>query len=382
MRHAFLTASACAVPLILAAAVTAQQQPPAQQQQPPAQQQQPPVQRQQPPTQQQPPPPAPITQTAPPPAPVLPTPPKVDPNAVAATVNGQPIMEMAVQRGLMSFPPDKHPVLRPDLVNFLIDNLLLDQYLTQQRVPVDPNASAAKLKQLYDDVAKQNMKPDEFMKRFMLSESELKMQIEAHLRWERFVESQANEKSLRDLFEGNRELFDGSTVRARHILLTPPAGDAKAFAESKIRLAGYKKQIEDTVVNGLAKEPPTADNLTRERARAKILEDSFTTIAAKESSCPSKQQGGDLGYFPRAGYMVEPFSRAAFQLRPYQMSDVVTTQFGHHLILVTDRKPGRDVKFEMVKDDVKEVFGDRLRDSLITQLRPASKIVVNAPPRQ
>ena len=52
--------------------------------------------------------------------------------------------------------------------------------------------------------------------------------------------------------------------------------------------------------------------------------------------------------------MVEPFAKAAFTLPPYKVSDVVTTQFGHHLILVTERKPGKAVKYEEIKEDVKE----------------------------
>ena len=54
--------------------------------------------------------------------------------------------------------------------------------------------------------------------------------------------------------------------------------------------------------------------------------------------------------------MVEPFARAAFALKPYTMSDVVQTQFGCHLILVTDRKAGQEVKFADVKDEVRETI--------------------------
>ena len=55
--------------------------------------------------------------------------------------------------------------------------------------------------------------------------------------------------------------------------------------------------------------------------------------------------------FQGVGFMVEPFSRPAFALKPFEMSAPVKTQFGYHLILVTDRKPGRDVKFEEVEGD-------------------------------
>ena len=107
-----------------------------------------------------------------------------------------------------------------------------------------------------------------------------------------------------------------------------------------------------------------------------MLNDAFATAAKKDSTCPSKDQGGDLGWFPRAGNMVEPFAKVAFALKPGMMSDVVPTQFGFHLILVTERKQGQPTKFEDVKEEVKEVFCGRLRDALAAQLRSSAQIVV------
>src|SRR5262249_53188587 len=150
----------------------------------------------------------------------------------------------------------------------------------------------------------------------------------------------------------------------------PSTDDPKAGEQAKIKLTGFKKQIEEEVAHGLSQLPAGADNLAREKARAKPTEDAFAPNARKESSCPSTPPGGDLGYFLRAGTMVEPFAQAAFALKPYQMSDPVQTHLGYHLILATDRKPGKDVKFEDVKGEVKEVFFDRLRDLMVSRLKP------------
>lgn len=64
---------------------------------------------------------------------------------------------------------------------------------------------------------------------------------------------------------------------------------------------------------------------------------SFEELAQEYSLCPSKAQGGDLGYFGR-GQMVKPFEDAAFMTEPGKVSDPVQTQFGWHLIKVTDKK--------------------------------------------
>ncbi len=64
---------------------------------------------------------------------------------------------------------------------------------------------------------------------------------------------------------------------------------------------------------------------------------SFEEAAMKNSLCPSGEAGGELGFFGR-GMMVKPFEDAAFELPVGELSKPVRTQFGWHLILVTDKK--------------------------------------------
>jgi len=303
-------------------------------------------------------------------------------SAVAAVVNGETIPEVAVQRALKGMPPEKHAEARSEILNILIDNALIERYLVGLPVTVDMKAVDAKMTQIRDEIKKEGSTFEKVMQDLMLTETELREKILAELRWERFAEAQVTDKSLRDLFAQNREMFDGTLVSARHILLSPPPGDAAANEQAKARLLAFKKQIEGEVAQGLAKLPPQTDKLAREKARYKLTDDAFAAIAAKESACPSKADGGNLRYFPRAGTMIDSFARVAFSLQPYQMSGVVTTQFGHHLILTTDRKPGgKEVKFEDVQNQVKEVFFERLRDRLTSQLRPTAKITINPPPK-
>jgi parvulin-like peptidyl-prolyl isomerase len=301
--------------------------------------------------------------------------------AIAAVVDDETIPEIAVHRAMKRIPPARQAEARPEILNFLIDNALIDHYLAKIPVVVDQKEIDAKLVVIKEEIKKEGSTFEKVIQDLLLTEKDLRDKIVAEIRWDKFAEAQATEKALRELFDQHRDMFDGTLVSARHILLSPSPEDPKAGEQAKIKLTNFKKQVEEDVSRGLAQLPATSDNLAREKARAKLTEDSFAAIASKESACPSKAQGGNLGYFPRAGAMVDAFAQTAFALKPYQMSDVIQTQFGYHLILATDRKPGKEVKFEDVKDDVKEVFNERLRDLMASRLRPRAKITINPAPK-
>jgi peptidyl-prolyl cis-trans isomerase C len=293
----------------------------------------------------------------------------------AATVNGQPVAEVAVQRGLKRVPPAEHAKARPEILNYLIDNQLIDQYLTGQKIPVDPKEVEGRVTEIKNEVKKNGQDYAKMLTDLMLTEEELGAQIAADLRWEKYAIAQGTDAALKDLFAKHTEMFDGTMVRARHILLTPPA-DPVAAGQAKAQLVQVKAQLEARVSAEVAKLPDNADPLARDQARLQRLTDLFAEQATKLSACPSKTEGGDLNWFPRAGSMVEAFAAAAFALKPGQMSEPVQTPFGYHLILVTGRKPGAPTKFEDVKDEVREIFCQRLRDNLVAQLRPQAKIVI------
>ncbi len=142
----------------------------------------------------------------------------------------------------------------------------------------------------------------------------------------------------RDYYNSNPDEYKErqTQVKASHILISVDSGADQS------RKQRARKQIEDLL------------------DRAKSGED-FAALAKQYSECPSSAQGGDLGFFAE-GQMVKPFEDAAFAMKPGEISDVVETQFGYHIIKVTD-KIG-PVTFDEAKDDIKMAVGkQKIADS-------------------
>ncbi len=117
-------------------------------------------------------------------------------------------------------------------------------------------------------------------------------------------------------YEEHKEMFaEPANVTAKHILV---ASEEEA------------KKVQDEIASGSV---------------------TFEEAASKYSTCPSKEQGGNLGAFSR-GMMVPEFEEAAFNLDLGVVSEPVKTQFGYHLIKVEDKKESSTKSFEEVKDQV------------------------------
>jgi EpsD family peptidyl-prolyl cis-trans isomerase len=124
---------------------------------------------------------------------------------------------------------------------------------------------------------------------------------------------------------------------------------------------------------------------TEEEAR-KILErlkkgEDFAKIAKKSSiDSGSAKNGGDLGFFS-AGQMVPEFEAAAVKLKPGEISEPVRTKFGYHIIKVTDKKVGKSVEFENVKNYISQRLSAEKQkgvfDSYIEELKKKYPVEIN-----
>jgi peptidyl-prolyl cis-trans isomerase C len=169
-------------------------------------------------------------------------------------------------------------------------------------------------------------------------------------------------EEIRSYYDKNPDQFrQPEMVHASHILIRVPPGSSDEVKKEK------RAQID--------------------AARALVKSgEKFADVARKVSEDPgSAPNGGDLDFFPK-GAMVPEFDTVAFSLKTNELSEVVTTQFGYHVILVTDRKPAQTVPFDEVKDKLAQVLkqrkgADAVRDH-VAELRKTAKveILLPAPP--
>ena len=294
---------------------------------------------------------------------------KVAPGDQIAVVNGVKISSTQFQRELdfyisqasqrgQQIPEFMLPKLKNDILNNLIDRELLYQESQKMKITVDSNAVAdqmATIKQRFQS-------PAEFeaaIKELNVSETDIQSQISRDLAIRELIDKQVTQKVVvteeetKAYYDANPDQFkQPEQVKARHILIKV---DPNASETQKAEARQEIKEIQQKLQNG----------------------DDFAGLAKEYSQGPSNVKGGDLGFF-RRGQMVKPFEDAAFALKPNEISDIVETQFGYHLIKVEEKKPETTLVFTDIKDrlnqHLKEKKIDKEAMEYIEELKKDAKI--------
>lgn len=170
---------------------------------------------------------------------------------------------------------------------------------------------------------------------------------------------EVTEAEIGQYYEANRKrMLTPAQVRARHILVK-----VAPEADEQIRAAA-REQI-DAVL-----------------AEARAGKD-FAMLAEAHSQGPSSSQGGDLGFFSRE-QMVKPFADAAFALQPGEISGVVQTRFGYHIIKLEERRAPGEVPLASVSERIRQGLvaqkvQQRVQEMIVT-LRETAEVEVFATP--
>jgi len=227
---------------------------------------------------------------------------------------------------------------------------------------------------LLEGVARSALVPAAVADRLSALVTETRTVREKVFRPEDFVaQARIDEAAIRSHYEANRAKFETQeSIDAELLVLTlddiarqvsaPEAELRSYYEQNKASFAEPEQRRASHILltvgdNGSARDKDGARKLAQELlARVRARPDEFARVAQEYSKDPgSASQGGDLGFFGR-GMMVKPFEQAAFALKPGEISDIVETEFGLHLIRVTEVKGGTVPPFEQVRAQIESTY--------------------------
>lgn len=310
--------------------------------------------------------PPPAAAELPPPA-VKPVPPQLP--EIVARVNGETINATDLQNAVKGLegraggpvPADQRDRVYRGVLDDMIGYKLLMQEAKARKVAVpdaDVEAQLAQIRSQFPDQQQfeQALAAQKMTLQDVRDDARAQMSVEKLVEGEISAKIAVKPEAVSDFYQKNQDKFQqGPRVRASHILIQVPQGaDAAAKLQAKTKA--------DTILTDI-----------------KAGKD-FAAAAKENSQDPgSAPNGGDLGYFEQ-GQMVPQFEQAAFALKPGQMSDVVETQFGYHIIKVAEKQDSRVVPLEEAKAQIEQYLTEQNRHAqtelFVNALKAKAKIEI------
>ena len=284
------------------------------------------------------------------PAPAATTQPAAAPK-VLASVGDAKITSDQVERYLVDVPPNVPPEARVGMRKRIMDTLIFMELVHVYAANLKIECPPEDLTKLKADVAaaaaNRKMPVETFMKEMGLTEDRLRDQVV----FKKHADNTTSKEKVAAFIKGNTSYFNGTKVQASHVLIKcEPLASTK---EQKAAIAKLEKIAADI----------QAGTTT------------FEAAAKAHSACPSGAKGGDLGEFT-FDRMVPPFSLTAFEMKVGELSPVVRTRFGFHLIKVTKNTPGTDAATPRATMVAEQALGSVLQNEVFAQALTTCPIVI------
>jgi len=294
------------------------------------------------------------------------------PVSPAALVNGVIITQPEVEEAMTVLIPQAsyHRSITAEKKNELLkqalDNLIQEELFYRAALKKGYRVPKADLSRKFDEIAKKYRSKAVFreaIKKYDLTEEEIKKKIEHIMLADYFVKEEVYKKAalkeseLLAYYQANKEKFQKpEAVRVSHILIKIPP---ESLNEEKDKL---KKKAED-IYQKLKKG------------------ENFEQLAWDNSDDPSRVKGGDLGVVHR-GRLEPEVEAPAFALKKGEMSGIVNSIYGYHILKVTDKFPPQQLTFEEVKDKLRKELEEKeikgRQTQLVKLLKESAKIEIIA----
>lgn len=322
-------------------------------------------------------------------------------NKTIAIVNGEAILlselEKTVQPLVEQYKlltptteqsTEKIRQLKKDVLNQMIDERILLQEAKKNKILV----TKREIEDGVNEVKKRFQTTEEFLvelKKQSLTETDFEKRIQEQLMVIRLFDSEIKAKVPAPTEEETKKLYDNIVSQIegkKNSNLTPEEENeitslAKFFqrrTDERVRVRHILIRVEKTA--SLQEKTNALNKIKEVQTKIKASED-FAELAGKYSEDPgSKAQGGDLGFSVR-GDMVPEFEKVSFSLPVGEVSDIVETDFGYHLIKCEEKKAKGKLNYTEVKDELQEYLyrskAEKVYQDFLKRLRSNATIKIS-----
>ena len=287
---------------------------------------------------------------------------------IAISVNEKILKKSVLEKDLKArlntfkdkIPADKMKEVWENMKKQMMDEFVMRTLMAGEVEKRKIEATDKEIRNTLDQI-KANLPPDKKIDAFMKENKISRDDIALGIKVRKMViqdlgkKVKPSPKEINKFYDENKDkLIVPESVHVRHILVIFKEGDDdKIKAEKKAKIEALRKQIMDG-----------AD---------------FAEVAGKNSDCPSKDKGGDLGLIQKE-QTVKPFEEAAFSQEKNVVGPVITTDFGYHIIQVLEHNPQKTTALADVEEKITSYLEQQNQtetfNSLLKRLRENAKIVV------
>ena len=274
-----------------------------------------------------------------------------NPNLMLVKVNGKAVTQGDLDFYFLSrgFDQNRQKANRHAILERLIDRQLMKAFLKLRKAKVNKREVDLRIGRVHKLIKKQGDEPEAILAKLGMTPKRLKSEIELPLAWNIHFLRMVPEESIREYFKKHRGYFDGTEVRASQILLKISRGANKQ----------HRKNI--------------AEKLNKIRSEISAGKVTFEQAAKKHSQAASRDDGGDMGFFPYRGKESRVIANVAFSLRVGEISHPFETPFGMHILKVTKIKEG-ELSLEDARQQVLKQLSNEKWNEVVKDLRSKAKI--------
>lgn len=266
---------------------------------------------------------------------------------------GPTVWEMEIEPGVTFAQKFQEEIYEKMITDKIVEQAATEEGIsvTDEEVEKDFEEVSATLKQQesFKKMMEENKIDDEYLKGQIKKDKTIQKYFD-----KKMEESKVTDEEAKKYYDEHIDDFTKSEIKASHILIS--TRDAATQAPLPDEEKAKKKEEAEAIL----KQAKSGEN--------------FAELAQKHSEDPgSARMGGDLGYFDKKR-MVPEFTEVAFALKVGEISDLVETEYGYHIIKLVDKKEAEVESFESVKQSIKDNLEYEKYNALVEELKGKAKI--------